>query len=227
MDETEWLRGAAPVRMLQFLQDRVSERKLQLFAVACCRAVWEVFRDDTSRTAILVAERYAEGLASEEERSAARSACVHRAAAWACANRRNVAKAAELCLTHIKDDAVGLLRAQAVSGPLAEELTLARARGPLTPHRTLHCWQDFQRKLLRDVAGNPFRPVCVDPRWRTPDVLAMARAIYHEETFERFPYLWDALEEAGCDDPLIRRHLTEPALHVRGCWLVDLLLGRH
>ena len=79
--------------------------------------------------------------------------------------------------------------------------------------------------LLRDIAGNPFRDPCV-AAWRTPDVLALARAIYDEHGFERLPILGDALEEAGCADADVLGHCRGPGPHVRGCWVLDLLLEK-
>src|SRR5437763_1443369 len=68
MTEQEWLKYAQPEQMLKFLRGKVSERKLRLFAVACCRGIWHLITDKTCRRAVEVAERYSDGLASEEER---------------------------------------------------------------------------------------------------------------------------------------------------------------
>ena len=90
-----------------------------------------------------------------------------------------------------------------------------------------------QAHLLRDLFGNPFRPVALDPSWRTPDVLTLARAAYEERSSPagtldpaRLAVLADALEEAGCRDPAPLDHLRDGGLHARGCWVVDLLLGK-
>jgi hypothetical protein len=84
-----------------------------------------------------------------------------------------------------------------------------------------------QCNLLRDVFGNPFRPVAFDPAWRTSDVLLLARGIYEERAFDRMPILADALQDAGCDNDDILSHLREAnATHVRGCWALDLVLEK-
>ncbi len=84
-----------------------------------------------------------------------------------------------------------------------------------------------QANLLRDLFGPlPFRPVAVDTTWRTPPVVALATSIYDDRSFDDLPVLADALEEAGCTDPAILDHLRGPEPHVRGCWVVDLLLGK-
>ena len=80
--------------------------------------------------------------------------------------------------------------------------------------------------LIRDIFGNPFRPVPADPRWLTPTVVALADAIYAGRMFDRLPVLADALEEAGCDNADILTHCRGDGPHVRGCWVVDLVLGK-
>ena len=80
--------------------------------------------------------------------------------------------------------------------------------------------------LLRDIFGNRFRPVTLDPRWLTSSVLDLARAIYDERAFERMPILADALMDAGCDNNDILNHCRNGGPHVRGCWVVDLILEK-
>jgi hypothetical protein len=94
----------------------------------------------------------------------------------------------------------------------------------------------WQSAMLRDLFGNPFRPTTIDPTWRAWHdgiIVKLAEAAYQERTlpsglFEtgRLAVLADALEEAGCADEQILGHLRGPGPHVRGCWVVDLLLGK-
>ncbi len=104
--------------------------------------------------------------------------------------------------------------------------------------------------MLREIVGNPWKPVTLPKNrqvidhkqrtadddvevitsdlicpWLTPPVLALARSAYETRDFAALPVLWDALSEAGCQEEQIRRHCAEP-LHVQGCWLIDLLLGK-
>ena len=80
--------------------------------------------------------------------------------------------------------------------------------------------------LFRCVFGNPFRPVAVDPGWRTEAVVALARGMYDGRDFAAMPVLADALEDAGCDHPDVLAHCRDPqGVHVRGCWVVDGVLG--
>jgi hypothetical protein len=83
-----------------------------------------------------------------------------------------------------------------------------------------------QCQMLRDLFGNPFRSVALAPVWLTSRVVALAQAIHDERAFDRLPVLADALEEAGCHDEHILGHCRGPGPHVRGCWLVDLILGK-
>jgi hypothetical protein len=94
-------------------------------------------------------------------------------------------------------------------------------------------WHELMIHLIRDIFRNLFSPVSVNPAWQTPTVLALAQAAYEERTllpgtldFARLAVLADALEEAGCDNADILNHLREKGPHVRGCWALDLLLGR-
>ncbi len=84
-------------------------------------------------------------------------------------------------------------------------------------------------ELLRDIFGNPFRPIAVNPSWLTwsgGSVVKLAETIYHDRVFERVPILADALQQAGCHDAAILDHCRQPGPHARGYWVVDLLLGK-
>jgi hypothetical protein len=81
--------------------------------------------------------------------------------------------------------------------------------------------------LFREVFANPFRSVAFDPAWRTSDVMLLSRGIYDEKAFDRMPILADALQDAGCASDELLNHLRDPhAAHVRGCWALDLVLGK-
>ena len=84
-----------------------------------------------------------------------------------------------------------------------------------------------QSDLFRDVFGNPFRPVTCSPEWRTDTAALLARQMYDSRDFSAMPILADALQDAGCDSDDILAHCRDPhATHVRGCWVVDLVLGK-
>ena len=81
-------------------------------------------------------------------------------------------------------------------------------------------------QFLHDIFGNPFRPIVADHAWLTPTVQSIASAIYQDRAFDRLPILADALEEAGCTNADVLLHCRQPGEHVRGCWVVDLVLGK-
>jgi len=203
MTEQEWLNCTDPTPMLEFLRGKASDRKLRLFAVACSRRLWACI-DALGRTAVEVAESFADGLAGPDEMRAARLACQGEGgqAAWYAAATnpaiaaRNAARSAQSGVAN-----------NALLGSEAAEL-LAQAR------------------LIRDIFGDPFRPLSVDLSWLTFGVVKLAQTIYDDRSFDLLPVLADALEEAGCDDADLLAHCREPEPHVRGCWLLDLLLGK-
>jgi len=80
--------------------------------------------------------------------------------------------------------------------------------------------------LLRDVFGNPFRPVPYSREWHTSTAVAIAKGMYDSRDFSAMPILADALQDAGCDNSDILDHCRGPGPHVRGCWVVDLVLGK-
>jgi hypothetical protein len=86
--------------------------------------------------------------------------------------------------------------------------------------------QKMQSNLLRDIFGNPFRPVTLDPRWLSSTVLDLAHTLYDERVFDRMPILADALMDAGCDSEEIINHCRGTGPHARGCWVVDLILRK-
>jgi hypothetical protein len=80
--------------------------------------------------------------------------------------------------------------------------------------------------LLRDIFGNPFRLVEIHPAWRTATSMSLAREMYDSREFSPMPILGDALEDAGCSESEILDHCRQSGDHMRGCWIVDLLLGK-
>src|SRR5207248_8297476 len=84
-----------------------------------------------------------------------------------------------------------------------------------------------QTDLLREIFGNPFRKPEFDSRWRTSDVMGLARAIYDERAFERMPILADALMDAGCEHEAIIGHCRGNERHVRGCWVLDMIMEKN
>jgi hypothetical protein len=211
MDESGWLTSTNLPAMLAALGAGASERKLRLFAVAACRAVWELMPDGRSRRAVEVAERFAEGEASPEELAAAH------AGAWEVI-RPKPANYYQHMAGAVHDP----------KGTFAHLLQIWNAQTGQGAEQAA-----TQAHLLRDVFGNPHRPVAVGGApWLTPTVAGLARAAYEERSLPdgaldrvRLAILADALEEAGCPEGALLEHLRSAGLHVRGCFAVDALLA--
>jgi hypothetical protein len=240
MTEAEWLVGTDPEPMLEFVCGKSSERKLRLFACGCCRRVWHLLTDEESRSAVEVAERFADGLVPKRHLSAARSranrATFQRGAAY-LAGQAAVEKLPTL-IGNIARRTIYCAAAHPGSSEAKQESFAARllrtlfdnpfSRVPINP-----CSSDVEQEsvavtaLLRDIFGNPFRPVTFDPAWRTSTVVALASGIYKESAFDRMPILADALQDFGCDNEDILNHCRGQGVHVRGCSVVDFCLGRN
>lgn len=80
--------------------------------------------------------------------------------------------------------------------------------------------------VLRDIFGNPFRPIAFDPEWRTSNVVSLSKSMYESRDFSAMPILSDALQDAGCENEDILNHCRSDGPHVKGCWAVDLILGK-
>jgi hypothetical protein len=217
MNKQRWLACDQPADMLRFVSDKASDRKLRLFAVACCQLIGQsLIEEENCRIAVEVAEQFAEGLTTVRRCREVRTAVT--LVPWnfdgGIPGRR-----AELVRGLLKPDASDA--ASVTSDRVLSWTVSTPDRAARSPERKR------QVMLLREVFGNPFRPVIVDPSWRTPTVEALARGAYDERAFDRLPILADALEDAGCDGDELLSHLRDPnAAHVRGCWALDLVLGK-
>jgi hypothetical protein len=204
MNEAEWLTCADPHPMLEHLRAKPSDRKLRLFAVACSRRVWNLI-DPLGQSAVDVAEAYADGLTDPDEMRAGRLACQGaggQASWYAAASKPEVAAR----------NAARSAQAGVAGNPL-----LGADVGELLA----------QAGLLRDIFGPLlFRPMRLDLSLLTPTVVQMAQTIYEDRAFDRMPVLADALVEAGCDNDEILDHCQGAGPHVKGCWVVDLLLSK-
>jgi hypothetical protein len=236
MTEHDWLSCTTPEPMLAFLQGKVSDRKLRLFACCCVRRAWH-WLDEASRAAVEVAERYADGQASAAELAAAYTGAREATDGYTGAPGR-VAHV-ELVRSAATHSATADTNAAAVARGISDAFGYAagrkaeRAAGPYASpaaYRAAHGAEAAaQAALLRCAAGNPFRPAAVDPAWLAWDfgaVLGLARRASRDAAFEKLPDLADALAAAGCENTEMINHCRGDGPHVRGCWVVDLLLGR-
>ncbi|MBP3957608.1 hypothetical protein J8F10_20355 [Gemmata sp. G18] len=79
---------------------------------------------------------------------------------------------------------------------------------------------------MRDILGNPFCPIALSPDWRTGTTISLAQQMYDSRDFSAMPILADALQDAGCDNTDILDHCRSDGPHIRGCWVVDAILGK-
>ena len=216
MTEQEWFNCTEPMPMLELVRGKASDRRLRLFACACSRRIWHLLPDRRSRKALEASERFADGMITPEKLRFVRG---------------DVRWSANMA-TRKSDDSEGV---KWIVAHLAEP-DAQRALFAVWPAAYL-CGRETQQPLqcafLRDLFGNPFRSITIDPAWLTPTVLGLAQATYDNRILPagtldptRVAVLADALEEAGCSDADILNHCRQPGEHVRGCWVVDLILGK-
>jgi hypothetical protein len=237
MIDPEWLHCVDPQKMLSRIGPTASARKLRWFAVACCHQVWPLLTSSRSRNAVAMLEQLLDGptdpaaftlpeqLAASELSNPGKPISVHNAYAVhavlavcdadALQAARRAAHAAADAVKHFAKESA---RRQG-EGP-------ARVPGSISPGAAA---RRSQCDWLRDIFAPPGLPLADVSAWsesRNGLVSRMARAAYLDRTFMDLPVLADALEDAGCADTEILAHLRGPGVHVRGCWAVDLLLGR-
>lgn len=196
MTEQDWLECADPGPMLEHIGINRTSRKHRLFDIACCRRVLHLLTEE-GRNLVSVLERFMEGQASDEELDIAFNGQSD------FSDPGDVSQYAAADLVSIVADNTNGLGADAFNDELAA-----------------------QSKLVRDIFGNPFRPVSIGPSWLTPKVVALAQQVYDDRAFDRLPVFADALEVASCTNADILNHCRGPGPHVRGCWAVDLVMGK-
>ncbi|VTR93259.1 Uncharacterized protein OS=Sorangium cellulosum (strain So ce56) GN=sce5710 PE=4 SV=1 [Gemmata massiliana] len=229
MTEAEWFAGADPTQMFKAIWRNISERKLRLFTCACCRRIWHVLSDHLTRPAVELAERLADGAATESEWDRVYSALIHHASESTDPEYLQVNAALGATCSYLRRDYPRLitngLRLACRAAATLDPETGAQ-KFPFPAAAQLLYEEARQADLMRDVFGNPFRPVPCAPDWRTSTVTALAHGIYEDRAFDRMPILADAFQDAGCDNTDVLDHCRGAAEHARGCWVVDLVLGK-
>lgn len=255
MTEAEWLMCEDWRPMLAFLSGRFTQRKAILYVCAGLRSLWELLYDEGSQGAVEVAERAADGVASDDK--------IREASYWA--ETPTFGYDFDAHHTHTWNDGPGVQRliqmgvytsddARRTKGELGDEQTRSRLlnaaniayhvlyqidNGELDRHLLKHLsdQKEWPRGwLVREIAGNPFCPISISSSilaWNDGIVVRLAQAAYDERILPagtldntRLLILADALEEAGCTDEQILAHLRGGGEHYRGCWVIDLLLGK-
>lgn len=203
------------------MPEDVLERKWRLLSCAACRRLWPLLVDERSRRAVEGSELFADQLVSEQELESLMTAAEQAQPSddspnrWAAAAARWVVKRYSLA-RYTQVPFLAAWAAGGISGHLEEE---ARRR-VMEPELAVQC------DLFRCVVGNPIRPTTFAPEWRTDTVVSLAQQMYEGRDFSPMPILADALQDAGCDNEDILNHCRGPGPHVRGCWVVDSVLGK-
>jgi hypothetical protein len=220
MTEEQWLAGTNLPPLLTAVRD---ERKLRLFGVAISRLLARWITLPRARKALDAAERYADGeITYDTLRRWAREVRLSEQSTGV--RPRPHGTPDPEWLAHM---AAGYITYpnQAQVWPSAVEILLSR------PEQHFGSWAPQLRprlkEFLHEIFGNPFRPIPFLPEWRTDTALTLARQMYDSRDFSAMPILADALQDAGCDSDDILSHCRGAgATHVRGCWAVDLVLGK-
>jgi hypothetical protein len=231
--EAEWLTCADPLTMLKHLRGRASDRKLWLTVCAIHRqnTITVVSRGTLVATKtsyfdaalINVVERFADRKATQNEMDSARVDLRMPTSAWSAAVEA-VWKVSEPLANRKAELRVWYEHWERYRDDEDNRTAEAAARASILCE--IH---GTQTQYLRDLFGNPCRTVRADPlwlAWHDGTVRNLAQAIYTEWAFDRLLILADALEDAGCDNTDILAHCRRPGEHVRGCWVIDLLLGK-
>lgn len=208
--EREWLQATQPILMLAHLGERASRRKLLLFGCAAIRRVWHLLTHKHGRRAVETVERFADGLTSSQAVTLA------------------AGKAGWQIQYAVGDSRLALAAARDLADAQRHRDLWSSIRGAASGILTIDFSSEAvaQARFLHDIFSDPFQPVNFDPRWRYETTVALAGGIYAGGAFDRMPILADALEDVGCDDRAILDHCRGPGPHVKGCWVVDLILGK-
>ncbi len=229
----EWITSSAISAMIEWLEaldTKVSPRKFRLYGLALCRLIPRVEDDPDCADGIALAKKMTLGRASEPQISMMRSRLrskiedlesnyqsfepeVYRSILWRI-----------MAVYRLFQDDTAYL-SDAPIYPNDPELTrVYDAAGHAIAGYPYGV--DEAGDLLREILGNPFFPVAVLQKWRTPEVVNLAQFIFDQERFDRLPELEIALAKAGCVDERILAHCRRPNDHVRGCWVIDALLEK-
>jgi hypothetical protein len=228
MTEEEWLAAADPKRLLDFLRWKASERKLRLALCGALNLFSSSVVADWIMGSRVVAENHADGLLSNRELNTFRSGLPVPAVGDQEAWRRRYFSGLLLCPKKKLFSSCEALLAYAVRARISVHA------GPVwvwQKHREtrialLKRERPIIVQFLRDIFGNPFRPLTFAAEWRTDTALSLTRGMYESRDFSAMPILADALQDAGCDNEDILSHCRGDGPHVRGCWVVDLVLGK-
>jgi hypothetical protein len=259
MTEAEWMACADPETMLAFLRETASDRKLRLFACACCRRIWPFITDPGSQEVVEITEQWADGFVDQQRIQDLNFDRL----TDDCGFPEEPFRMAFMVAGHVGHDFMSSIHGFSHDNVDAFEIARDTASGArevmansfrpqedkfarhydseelmeIGRRRTAHieamslerqASEEVQQcSLLRCIFGNPFRPSSLAPGLvRDGMIRALVYRIYADRDFSALPLLADALEKAGCVDSEILAHCCESGNHVRGCWVVDMILGK-
>jgi hypothetical protein len=201
MTEEEWLSSNDPHLVLREVKASQFERKARLIAVAFAKRVLPIRKDPHFCRALEIAERHADGEAEEWEVNESYSSTDPLTGRY------------DPILIYVFKPIPLWTSRHATS-------KFASSGAVKLREEAAHC------QLVRDIYGNPFRPITISSSWLTSTVFALSRQMYDSRDFSAMPILADALQDAGCDNAAVLNHCRDAiGVHVRGCWVVDQVLG--
>jgi hypothetical protein len=214
MHPNQWPTETRPDALLEMTRGTGvrTGRRLRLFACGCYRLIWKRIKLAGIREAVEKAEEFADGTLSKQALAQFR---------YPRGNPRRDTPDWRLILS-----IPSLVTTKVVPGHIAWLTRCAVEPEKYEPQKD---WHEFQAQadLVRDSFANPFHPVSFDASWRTSTAVAIAQQMYESRDFAAMPILADALQDAGCDNDDILNHCRDAkGFHVRGCWVVDLVLGK-
>jgi hypothetical protein len=226
--DEEWRTWDHPRPLLKLLDGRATDRKARLFDAACWRRLWDAPEVAQAHGAIEILERLADGSATPEEAVAAARTFRDVRFAAACVMGGMYNQPAEDLEVQRPDPwSMAWLRSEAMAILAGRVIRRASGSGDGRPdHEQRAPEERAQCDLIRCIFPSPFQPVASQDGWLTSTVVELARGIYAERAFDRLPILADALQDAGCDNADVLDHCRGPGPHARGCWALDLVLGK-
>lgn len=235
----EWFAADSPKRLLDLYRQHAPSqvglsRRMRLFECAAVRQVWDLLSNN-ARSAVLTSEKFAEGKATLTDLMAVSSAGLHTGAvtaaqqaneaawiaSWSPEIRLHGSQPPEFWAAHFAARAF----ATHATGPVPAGWTNLE-KWHAAWNRVFHEAQAVHSEIARDIFPPPAPSIRCEPEWLTDTVTALAREMDGAGNYSAIPILADAFEEAGCDEKLILDVCRRPGPHVRGNWVVDLVLAR-
>jgi anti-sigma regulatory factor (Ser/Thr protein kinase) len=229
MTEAEWIACDDPSAMLNFLNVNPSNQRVRLYAVACCTRTRFLSKSNRSHPAAANVPLHADLVTIAADLGETRGVQVQiEEALVACRFTEHDLFSIRL---ELEEALVDVLKHGNLLDPEERLLVYYRVTPSGFEAEVGHFGRQpaergIQAALLRDIFGNPFRPVTFEPAWRTTTAVQLAQSMYHSRDFAAMSILADALQDAGCDNAAILDHCRGEGPHVRGCWVVDLVLGK-